>query len=492
MLQARQIWLFPGPDHFEGDVLSAQVPLGDFDDHELGAVTIRIDGEETDNEAYLSSDPLLGGYIIVTDVFDTTGETGEHRLEIDATVDGEPLVVAADFVVQPESARPPQEAAASWLSFETDCCLVHYLDATAAARDLETLRSVVESSAAEVEAAFETDIPTMEIVLLDVLWGNGGYASGELVVSYLDRNYGPSTDETVALTFVHELTHGAARTLEGDAPWPLDEAIAVYVTGGHFKPEDVAARASALLESGDLLPLDRFLDDFPDLQHETRYAHAGALAAYLVETYGWDGFLDLYTTDNSTARVSRWFDRAAEASLGVTLEEIDAAFQSWLATIDPTPEARDLELTIALQETRRRYQATYAPYQNFFVYDSVLEAGSSAVALREARDPEFVAVEALIAWAQQLIVDDRLDLAADVIDEVMAIVDTGTIDAPHASRFLAVALALDAAGYELLSLDLEGERGGAVATQQHPELVEFVVELDGGDVTLVGPVTETS
>jgi len=492
-LSPRAIWLFPGPQHYETDVLSAQVPLGDFAEHSLDNVSVLIDGEMVAVESQLSSDPLLGGYITIIDVFDATDAVGDHSMSVTAEVDGEPIVVSADFAVLPETARAEQERLAEWAAVDTDCCIVHYLEASAAARDLETIVDVIDSSATEVEARFDIEVPRIEIVLLDVLWGNGGYAGGELVISYLDRDFGPSTAETIGMTFVHELTHGIARLLPGDAPWPLDEAIAVYVAGGHFKPEDLHARAAALQARGDLLPLDVFLDDFDVLQHETRYVQAGALATYLVETYGWESFLDIYETQNTTARTSRWFDRATSGAVGVGLGDIDAGFAEWVSEADPDIARRDLDLTIDLQDARRTYQATYAPYQNFFVYNSVLEAGTPAVALREARAPAPVAVEALISWAQHLIVEGRLDVAEDVVAEIEVIASTGVISSPYANRALAISRALAAQGYELLSFDLDGGTATVTATDSHPQILEFTAEFDnGGTVTLIGPVTETS
>lgn len=491
-LITREIWLFPGPTHFEGDVLSAHVPLDLFADH-LGAVTVVVDGETIESEARLGRDPLLGSYISVPDVLDTRTAAGSHTIAITAEIDGEPLQVAAEFAVLPADETPRQETDATWASEETTCCTVHYVERSAAARDLDEITEMVEDSAIIVETALGVELPRLDMVLLDVLWGNGGYAGAhEVAISYLDRDFGPNTSETAGMTFVHELTHAGSRQLEGDAPWPLDEALAVYVAGGHFKPENLPARAGALATRGDLLPLAEFLDDFDHLQHESRYVQAGALATYLVETYGWDRFLAFYATPNTNPRVSLWFDRAAQSVFDADLEEIQAGFSAWVASQDPTLEARDLDLTITLQEIRRTYQAEYAPYQSGFLQGSVVAVGDPSVALRETRRPANVATEALFGWAQRLIVEGELDLAAQVVDELDHIVSGGVLDQGFGADALRIAERLDSRGFELLSIDFDGDTAAAQATAEPPVVVDFLAHLTGEDLDLIGPLTETS
>jgi hypothetical protein len=82
--------------------------------------------------------------------------------------------------------------------------------------------------------------------LIPRLLGHGGFASHEISVSYLDRNYGGSRFD---LVLHHEMIHILDARLGGDLrPTMLVEGLAVYLTGGHFKPEPILSRAAALLK----------------------------------------------------------------------------------------------------------------------------------------------------------------------------------------------------------------------------------------------------
>lgn len=478
-LSPRPIWLFPGPDHFEGDVLTAQVPLGKFDADELTAATVTLDGVEVAVSGSLSGDPLLGDYLMFASAIDTTGLLGDHMLRVEATVDGSSIEVSQAFTVHPDSQRPPQERSARWVPVEAGCCTVYVLESTAADRDIALLTSIIEDTTDEVEQRFGLEIAPIDLVLLDVLWGNGGYAGGEVAISYLDRDFGPRTADTVALTFVHEFTHAISRSLDGThTPWPLNEAMAVFITGGHFKDQPLGPRAKALAMLGRLLPLDEFLSDFTNLQHEARYVQAGALATYIVETFGWEAWLDLYGADHDEQSWSGWMDAASSATLGVDLSTLDDGFREWVDEQPLGNQIQDLELTIALQTVRRAYQAAYAPYPNYFIYESVRDAPQTAVALREAGDPVTAAVETFIAHAQQLVIEGHLDEAEPFVDQLEAIVASGVVAGRLVTPFLELALAVDAEGFELL--DYNPITGTGVVTAREPDLVPIVVSVDNG------------
>lgn len=487
----RTVWLFPGPEVFAGDVLTAQVPLDSFSANDLVSSSLYLDGEQLPQSGSLSGDPLLGDYVMFVEAIDTTGLAGNHSVEVRATVDGEELVVNQTFTVLPASERPPQENSAKWISVETACCTMHMLSSSAAARDADRLVAIADAGTAEVEQRFGLPMQRIDLVLLDVLWGNGGYAGGEVAISYLDRDFGPRTADTLSLTFVHELTHAAARAVDGPStPWPLNEAMAVYVTGGHFKEQPLAARAKALDELGLLLPLDEFMTEFASLQHEARYVQAGALATFVVDEYGWDTWLELYGSTVDEPSWSGWLDAAAAQVLGLGLDELDTEFRSWVASQDPGGQVEDLRQTIALQTLRRTYQAKFAPYPNYFVYESVLDVPQPSSALREASDPLYTAVEAYIAYAQHLVLEHRLAEAAPVIDDLANIIETGEVRGPHVTPFLELALAAHDAGYELLAFDPVTGKG--TVTRVEPQLESVVATVVDGrliDWQLISSVT---
>ena len=227
-----EIWAHPGPNHYEGDVLTFQVPVGGFGRFGLVDATISVDGEVVEVEGVMSGDPLLGDVIVFPDVFDTAGQVGGHWVEVTAELRPERILqVTQRFVVTPASGRPIQEMDAMWRVERTDCCNLTYLQNSAAERDLTDLVAIVDESAAAVADHFGLELPVVDFVLIDTLWGNGGYAGQEVVVSYLDRDFSPGRMETFRQTVLHELAHAATSQLKVSVPWPLTEGIAVHGHG---------------------------------------------------------------------------------------------------------------------------------------------------------------------------------------------------------------------------------------------------------------------
>ena len=466
------VWLFPGPQHFAGDHVTFEVPLEGFGVNQLESASLRVDDEVIDVPGQIFGDPLLGDRLIFANAFDTTGQVGGHWVEIDATLTSNSTIdILQRFVVLPDSRRPQQEVAAEWLRAPTDCCTLVYLEGTAAARDLEALVAMVDESTAEVEEHFGVDVPPVDIVLIDKLWGNGGYAGSELVLSYLDRDFSPGRLATFRQTVLHELAHAATDQLEVSTPWPMIEAVAVQFTGGHFKQESLAGRAKALRDVGELPSLPALFDDFPTLQHESRYAAVGAFAQFVSDTHGEEALLELFSADVRATTSGGWLAAAARRSLDVGIEELQRQFDSWLDGHDAAGEALDLELTVTLQDARRRFQARFDPYPNYFHYPSITHASQTSLASRDATHPAVVAVEALIAYGQDLIIGGHLEDAAVVVAEVATIVESGVVGGELAGEFLAVARALDNAGLELIEYVPGSAAPQALAARHAPELV---------------------
>jgi len=488
------VWAFPGPNHYEGDVLTFQVPVGGFGRYSLVDAVITVDGETIDTAGRMAGDPLLGDVIVFQDVFDTAGEVGGHWVQVSAELSPDLSIdVTQRFVVTPSSGRPAQEIDTGWSVERTDCCNVTYLENSAAARDLEALASIIEESALAVEAHFGLELPQVDFILIDTLWGNGGYAGQEVVVSYLDRDFSPGRHETFRQTVLHELAHAVTDQIEFGVPWPFTEGVAVQFTGGHFKPEPLGPRARALADAGDLPTLQYLFDSFPEMQHETRYAAAGAFTEFLVTQYGLDRMIDLYSADVSRAG-SAWLDRAGARVLGDDLAALQAGFDEWVDSFTASTQALDVELTVALQEARRSFQAVFNPYPNYFIYPSVTATGQDSLAMRDASSPRLVAVEALIAYAQDLIIAGDLDVASAVVTEIERIVAEGTIGPGLSGDFLAVAEAVDAEGLELVEYVPGTEATTVVATGEAPDLslVELVSEEGEWVVVSVRPAPESA
>ncbi len=488
------VWAFPGPNHYEGDVLTFQVPVGGFGKYSLVEATITVDGTELATEGLLAGDPLLGDVVVFPDGFDTSGAVGGHWVRVTAELTPELSIdVTQRFVVTPASGRPHQELDTGWTVERTECCNVTYLEKSAAARDIEGLVAIIDESADAVEAHFGLELPQVDFVLIDKLWGNGGYAGREVVVSYLDRDFSPGRQKTFRQTVLHELAHAVTDQIEVGVPWPLIEGVAVQFTGGHFKPEPLGSRARALADAGKLPALDFLFDNFSDMQHETRYAAVGAFTEFLVSEYGLDQLIDLYGAKAGGAG-SGWLDRAAARILGDDLATLQAGFDRWVASFSPLTQALDVELTVALQEARRSFQAAFNPYPNYFIYPSVTATGQAALAMRDASTPGLVAVEALIAYAQDLIIAGDLDAAASVVTEIERIVAEGTIGPGLSGEFLAIAEAIDAEGLELVEYVPGNAAPTAVATGDAPDLslVELVSQEGQWVVVAVRPAPDSA
>jgi hypothetical protein len=462
------LWTFPGPDHYEGDVLTFQVPIGGFGTYSIAEMTIAVDGVPLDVEAMLRGDPLLGDVVVFPSAFATDNEVGGHWVEVTGQLVPEREIdITQRIVVRPAAGRPRQELETQWVVERTQCCNVTYLVGSAAERDLDEVVELIDESARQAEEHFGLELPRVDFVLIDRLWGNGGYAGGEVVVSYLDRDYSPGRGPSFQQTVLHELAHVITDQIEHATPWPLLEGTAVQFAGGHFKPEPLGPRARALDVRGELPPVVELFDDFAEMQHESRYVAAGALVEYLVETYGFSKFLDLFDS-NFDLPGSEWLDAAVREALGIELATLQAGFTVWLASQDPSLQSTDLALTIALQEARRAFQAAYDPYPNYFAFPSVTETGQTALAMRDPRSPRLVAVEAMIGYAQDLIISGDLDAAAVAVAEVERVVAEGTVGGGLSAEFLEVAEALEDSGYELLEY-VPGETS-ALATRDAPVL----------------------
>jgi len=481
------IWSFPGPAHYEGDVLTFLVPLGDFEEYELQSAELRVDGELLPASAIVGGDPLIGRLIAFPDAFSTEGAPGAHLVEIAASLSPDRRVeLDQRIVVSPAAERPGQETTTSWRTAPTDCCRVSYLDDSAASRDLGDVIAVIDEAAAEVEGYFGLVLPDVDFVLIDSVWGNGGYAGDEVVVSYLDRDFTPGRRSTFRQTVRHELAHAVTAQLRRSAPWPLVEGVAVQFTQGHFKPEPLGPRSRALADAGLLPPLDELFDEFADMQHETRYAAVGGFAEFLVAEFGLGRLIDLLSAEVPADSASVWLDRAATALLGVGLGTLQSGFDSWVASHEPGDQPEDLRLTVALQEARREFQIRHDPYPYYFAYASVTKSGQESLTMRDPTSPAVVAAEALIAYAQDLIIEGDLDMAAPVVAEVERLVEAGRIGSGIGGEFLAVAEAVAGAGLELVSYRPGPGTATAVVIGQAPVLLIADLGRSAGEWTVIG------
>lgn len=269
--------------------------------------------------------------------------------------------------LQPHSALPAVEQDARWESYVTDCCTIYYISGTAAARDIKELAAEADSSIQRLSSLTTGDKQEkIQVVLIPRTLGHGGFTNGPIYVSYLDRNYAGST---FGMVFQHEAVHWLDRQLGGDLrPTIFLEGLAVYMAGGHFKPEALIPRAAALLHLNWYIPLRQLTDSFYPSQHEIGYLEAGALIQYLVDSFGWEAFNSFYRDIHPvpSGLQSDAIDAALQKHFSMTLDQLEADFLDYLQAqpLDLT-NIEDLRLTVQFYDTVRRYQQMFDPSAYF-------------------------------------------------------------------------------------------------------------------------------
>ena len=472
LLPTGEVRAYPGPEHFAGDVLTFEIPTdGSFEE----SVTVKFILDRQDTKEINGQG--LFDRIVLPLALDTTNLTGQHTVGF-TTTDGR-LNQTYSFEVLPATQRPEKEEIASWLVNEIDCCVLHYISGTAAARDIDFIAEQFQQASEEVASITGGSIDAkLNVYLIDRIWGNGGFASDDgLVISYTDRYYGPTPGEKGLETLArHELAHvtdlpGSA----GDGVFFNYEGMAVYVAGGHYKPEPLPERGAALYDLGYYVPVGEYMD-----QHELSYLYAAAVLTYIAEAYGSEKLWEFLTTDLDLQDGQPTpLETGVQAALGVSLKELDQNFKAWLESKDSGKQLDDLRLTIALQDLRRQYQETYTPPPYFIAWDvgeMVARSEYLPILIREADAPANAAAELLIANAQQAIIDGDYVQAEQLITALEQIVTTGRFQDALATQYLDIVLVLQVAGYDVLSLDIHGDQATAQVTKDPPVATNLELE----------------
>jgi hypothetical protein len=417
--------------------------------------------------------------------WDTTAlEPGEHTLTFSVLPNGPTW--QETVILLPQAELPPAEAGAKWLMAESQCCQLHYIRGTAADRDIAKLLAMADQQAQDVSQKLgilaDEKIP---IVLIPRVLGHGGFTAQEIVVSYLDRNY---AGNGASVVLHHEIVHWLDGKLGGDLrPSMLVEGLAVYLTGGHFKLEPVFARAAALLppvagcvpalpgvetginpEQSDVdapvCSLDRFIplrelaDHFYPSQHEIGYMEAGALVAYLVNTYGWQAFSDFYrdihpvpqnTGGPQSSGVPTPTGQAAAIDISlkkhfqIGLDELEGSFRAALRQ-EPLTAAQvaDVQVSINYFDTMRRYQKLLDPSAYFltaWLADSVETRKRNIVAdfLRHPLGPDNLVLENLFVDADAALRAGDTARSAQFLAAINAVLDRISTEDQNASSLSA-------------------------------------------------------
>jgi len=399
--------------------------------------------------------------------------------------------------LSPSSDIPSDQASAHWASTQTSCCTVFYITNTASERDLPTLTTLVDEQAQDaIEKMGSNFTEPITITILPRLLGHGGFTSNEISVSYLDRNY---ASNSWALVVHHEMIHAIDGHLGGDfRPNVFVEGLAVYETGGHYKPEPLMPRAAALLDGylSWYIPLKTLADDFYAYQHEIGYLEGASLIEYMVKTYGQDAFYSFYRDihNHEGESQSESIDAALTVHFSITFSQLEQNFLAALSKeTDTAAWVDDVRLMVSYYDTMRRYQQLLDPsayFRTAWLLDNktMRERGIVADYLRHPHTPANLALETLFITAgQQISVQDYTSASQtlEVISSVLDAIDHGTTDpfsvSIMAADYLSVADTLQQQGYEVQSISLSGDTAKTNATSpKGPDLVPLSLQRTGG------------
>jgi len=340
-------------------------------------------------------------------VWDTRSLTpGSYTLTFTRTPDN--IQWDETYTLLPANQVPAPEPEAHWASTTTVCCNLYYITGTAAERDITTLSRIADEQSALVTSQLGSTLATrMDIVFMSRVVGHGGFTSTAVYVSYLDGNY---IGNDMSILFHHEFVHYYDGAIGGDyRPVFFQEGLAVYLSGGHFKPELLAPRAAALFDLGWYIPLTKLVDDFYNQQHDIAYLEAGSLIQYLVETYGWGAFNEFYRTipDPGSSSVMDVLDSALHDHFGISFSDLETAYKEYLQSQHVTEDERtDLLLTVDFFNTVRRYQEAFDLSAYFLTawlpdYTTMRQRGIVADFLRHPEGWENQLLESMLVRSQK-------------------------------------------------------------------------------------------
>lgn len=444
---------------------------------------------------------------------------GQYTLTFSVEPDG-PVWIET-VALQPRGQLPPGEGQAAWSAVESDCCLVYYLTNTAAHRDLPGLLQMMDEQAQKATQKMGLVLgEPIRVVLLPRVAGHGGFASQEVVISYLDRDYAAGDTATV---FHHELIHMLDARLGGTVrPSMLIEGLAVYQSGGHYEPEPLIARAAALLPpepgcmpatpdpsgsapspgSVEACGLDRYVpiaalaDQFYLQQHEISYLEAGALVEFMIQTWGWSAYSAFYRdiqigdipSDKASGQPSidfRAVDAALQRHFGLGLDQLEAMFLRMLQEQFVEPgHVIDVRLMIRYYDAMRRYQQLLHPaayFMNAWLPDieAMRQRKIVADAVRRPSQPENLALETMFVSANEHLLAGEYAQADRTLDAIQTVLDgyeqggQGAFQLdPLAADYFALVSSVLEGSYLPEEIQIKGAAALVVVSETGPQLLQ--------------------
>jgi hypothetical protein len=402
----------------------------------------------------------------------------------------------------PSSDMPTAQAAAQWSSTQTQCCTVFYITNTASERDLPSLTTIIDAQAQDAINKMGADFTQpITITVLPRLLGHGGFTSSEISVSYLDRNY---ASNSWALVVHHEMIHAIDGHLGGDfRPTIFVEGLAVYMTGGHYKPEPFMPRAATLLPNylNRYIPLKNLADDFYGSQHEIGYIEGSSLIEYMVKTYGLDAFLAFYRDihNHQGESQSDSIDAALQVHFSITYSQLEQDFLAALNNETTTADwVDDVRLTITFYDTMRRYQQLLDPsayFRTAWLLDNktMRERGIVADYLRHPHTPANLALETLLIAAHQQMAAQEYTSASQTLEVINSVLDAIEHTTPDpfsvsllSANYFSISTTLQQQDYEVQSITIHGDTASTdVTTYTGLDLLPLNLQRIGGQWSIL-------
>jgi hypothetical protein len=503
-ISAENVRLYPVPFIISGDLVTFQVLPHVPDEVTVSNVGVEIFvDDQAISAGMLSSRNWAGqGEGIFKWVWDTNNSFGDHTVRV--VLDREDLIQDGDenqennettftVNVRPVGERPLEERDATWVTAETDCCTVNILTRTAAYRDLPQLLEAVEFAVSQAAIRIQEEPDhKINVFFIDKTFGQGGFAGSEMTLTYVDRPYfGGNLHELL----VHEAVHVIDRQFAPQRIKFLAEGVAVWTSGGHYKPENLNQRSAALLETGQYIPLSDLVADFYPAQHEIGYLQAGAFVTYLVDQFGWSTFREFYsdTSADDASTEAESLDLNLQTYYGLSLAEMEAEWLDFVRTLSPDEtEIADLETSIRYYEIMRRYQEIYDPTAHFLGAwlpnpVEVQEDGNPADLTRHPQAEINVTLEVMLQNAEDALMERDFIRANVLLNSIERILDEdGAFADPVSSSYLAIVQITTAFGYEVQDVDLRGDAATVLATTASGiRLTDLKLERKRGDWVLL-------
>ena len=493
-LSPQDIFTYPYPSIHAGEKLSLRVQpsLPDGVQPEDVLVEVQVDGEWVAAQS-LGSHPLSNEAGTVLEwIWDSDGQAGEHQIEV-ALLPQNGLYANEARTMFALTVQPPV-ATGTWQIEENDCCRVHVLSGSAAAKDLGELSVAVETAVSIASRQLgEAPNHVLDFYFIERMIGQGGYAGTAVVVSYGERDYANVELEQI---LVHEAIHIIDRQFAPNRIPFLAEGVAVWGSDGHYKPENLDERAAALRQIGQYVPLTAMVDNFyMATAHEIGYLEAASFINYLIDTYGWQRFRAFYadTTQNEGQTAVSALSTSLQTHYEMGLAEAEAEWLAYLDGIDVGQTAvTDLQTTLYFYNSMRRYQELFDPPAHFLqawlpAPNAVLESGNPADLARHPQEELNVVLELMLESASHALLIGDYERADNVLDSVNRVLSSGGqfID-PLAINYRDVIRQLGRREYEPSRIIINGDRAEVTAVSNNSRIPRLVIlRLQGNDWVFV-------